>query len=192
MIIPCLTTHLYGNSQCHYSNNCGNQHIFFLQLAVQQVDESCNTHTTPDGKSIERTRISIVAFTYLLRILIKVDDNSQTCHEEQEEHNPELADAHWFYIFFVATGHTTFASVPRLPEESDKTEHQWHHIEYIVAFVVFQLIGQCRLVSQTPVVQPTETTYPVAMFQFALTLNIILTACEIPHEIAPIHEIALV
>ena len=30
------------------------------------------------------------------------------------------------------------------------------------------------------------------MLQFAITLQVVLTSCEVPHEIAPVHEVALI
>ena len=30
------------------------------------------------------------------------------------------------------------------------------------------------------------------MLRFAVALYVVLTACEVPHEVAPVHEIALI
>ena len=48
------------------------------------------------------------------------------------------------------------------------------------------------LIAQSPVVKPREAGYPVTVFQFAVTLQVILASCEVPHEITPVHEVALV
>ena len=61
-----------------------------------------------------------------------------------------------------------------------------------MSLVGLQIIGQFALVAQACVINYWDTGNPVAMFEFATALNIVLTACEIPHEITPIHKIALV
>ena len=149
-----------------------------MQIALGKVVECCNAQAAPNGKSIERTGIGIVAFARLHRRLVQIDDNGKAGHEEQEEHHPELSDA-------------TLA-FERLPKQSDDAEQQRQAIEHVVSLVVFQLIGHFALVAQPQVVDEGNARNPVAMLQFAVALNVVLSAREVPHEIAPIHEIALV
>ena len=61
-----------------------------------------------------------------------------------------------------------------------------------MTFVGLQVVGQLALVAQTHVVEPRETGYPVAVLQLAVALQVVLSAGEVPHEVAPIHEVALV
>ena len=61
-----------------------------------------------------------------------------------------------------------------------------------MTFVVLQVVGQFALVAQSHVVNERNAGEPVAMFQFAMALDVILSARKIPHEIAPVHEITLV
>ena len=48
------------------------------------------------------------------------------------------------------------------------------------------------MVAKTPVVKPVETGYPVAVLEFTIALKVVLTTCKVPHEISPIHEVALI
>ena len=110
--------------------------------------------------------------------MVKVNDDSETRHEEQEEHNPEL-----LYAPLTA---------PSLPEESDKTENERQAIEDVMSFILTQLVGELALVAIHSVIYKRNTCNPVAMLSLAVALNIILSAGKVPHEVAPIHEVALV
>ena len=48
------------------------------------------------------------------------------------------------------------------------------------------------MVAIESIVDEGETCYPVAVFQFAIALNVVLTAGKVPHEVAPIHEVDLI
>ena len=48
------------------------------------------------------------------------------------------------------------------------------------------------LVAEHPVVDKRNTGYPVAMLRFSRTLKVVLTSCKVPHEVSPVHEVALV
>ena len=58
--------------------------------------------------------------------------------------------------------------------------------------IVLEFIRQFALVAQASIVKPLDTTEPVAMFQLSVALDVILTPHEVPHEIAPVHEVALI
>ena len=92
MIVPGLTGHLDGNNQTDQRYETGQNEVLLLCLTVEPVDDGCYTHAAPDGESIEGTSVGIVALTGLYRCLVQIDDNGETCHEEQEEHHPELTD----------------------------------------------------------------------------------------------------
>ena len=110
--------------------------------------------------------------------MVQIKHYCETCHEEKEEHYPEL----------------TYAplSAVSLPEQTDKTEQQRQTVEDVVSFVFFQLVGQLALIAQTPVVKERNTCNPVAMFKFSVALKVVLTSRKVPHEVAPVHEIALI
>ena len=61
-----------------------------------------------------------------------------------------------------------------------------------MTLVLLQLIRQQRLVTQTDVVDEGDTREPVAVLEFAITLDVVLTARKVPHEVSPVHEVALV
>ena len=61
-----------------------------------------------------------------------------------------------------------------------------------MTLVVLQLVGQMVLVAQTPIVQPIPAAEPVAMLQFTIALQVVLTSGKVPHEVAPVHEVALI
>ena len=127
MVVPSLRSHLNRNKQTYGSNNSCHYGTVELQVFANKVDDGCHANTAPNGIRIEGACISVVALTRLLRCLVQIDYDSQTRHEEQEEHHPELA--------------YTAASAPSLPEETDETEQQGETIEHVVSLVVFQFVG---------------------------------------------------
>ena len=150
-----------------------------LESAGNLLDDGSNAHTAPYSEGIERTCVGIVALTRLTRCLVEVDDDGKTGHEEEEEHHPKLADA------FLSLAQ-------RLPEESDETKQQRQTIEDVVTLVVLKFVGKQLLVAQTPVVKPVESSNPVAVLEFAVALKVVLATGEVPHEVAPVHEVALI
>ena len=178
MVIPCLADHLNRNEQTHETEGSDSNRAFDLEIFLHQINQGCHAHTTPNGKSIERTGVSIVTLTRLHRRLVEVDDNGKSCHEEQEADYPELTNA--------AT------ATESLPEESDETQQQRQTIEDIVTFVHLQIVRQLALITQAGVVEERDTRDPVAVLGLAIALNVVLATGKVPHEVAPIHEVALV
>ena len=178
MVIPCLADHLNRYKQARKAERTDSDRAFYLEIFLHQVDQGCHAHAAPNGEGIERTGVSIVSFTRLYRCLIEVNDNSETCHEEQEADYPELADAA-----------TTAES---LPEESDKTQQQRQTIEDVVTFVHLQVIRQLTLITETGVVEERDSRDPVAVLWFTIALDVVLTTGKVPHEVAPVHEVALI
>ena len=145
---------------------------------LQQTDNACHAHTNPDGESIERTCICVVAFARLARCLVQVEHNRYTGHEEEEEHYPELLD--------------TLLSAIGLPQQTDNSEQQRQAVEYVMTLVLFQLFRQQVLIAYKPSVDKLDTGNPVAVFYFSATLQVVLASGEVPHEIAPVHPVELV
>ena len=110
--------------------------------------------------------------------LVEVEHDGDTCHEEQEEYYPELLD-------------TTLVAVS-LPEESDQSENQRQTVEYIVPFVVLEILRKQFLVTYKYVIYERDTGDPVAVFYLPATLYVILPSGKVPHEITPVHEVQLV
>ena len=187
VVVPGLRHHLYRHQKAEHADDGGECHAVHPHTLAKEVVEGCDTHAAPDSEGVERAGISIVALTRLYRCLVQIDDDRQTCHEEQEEDDPELTDA--------------AAAAERLPEESNKSEDKRQTVEHVVSFVAggvlhgivsLQILRQLRLVTEPGVVDERDARDPVAMLELAVALDIILTASEVPHEVTPVHEVALV
>ena len=87
---------------------------------------------------------------------------------------------------------TLAATCQHLPEQSQQTEDERHTVEHVVALVVLQLVGQQRLVAEEVVVDERETGEDIAFLTLAIALYVVLTAYEVPEEVAPVHIVALV
>ena len=75
-----------------------------------------------------------------------------------------------------------------LPQQTDDAQQQREHVEYVVTLVAAaKLVGQQALVAQALVVDGRDAGYPVAQVRLAVALEVVLTAGEIPHEVAPVH-----
>ena len=61
-----------------------------------------------------------------------------------------------------------------------------------MAFVLLQHVGQQRLVAQPQVVEQRDARDPVPVLHLALSLQVVLPTAEIPHEVTPVHEVALI
>ena len=48
------------------------------------------------------------------------------------------------------------------------------------------------MIAKSGIVDETNATQPVAVVQLALTFDVVLTAHEVPHKVAPVHPVALV
>ena len=59
-------------------------------------------------------------------------------------------------------------------------------------FIMLDTVRNHGLVSQSLVVEQGDAGQPVAVAFVARTLDVVLLAGEIPHEIAPVHESHLV
>ena len=163
-------------------------------MLFQQVEDSQYAQATPDGKGIERAGIGVVALTRLHRHLIQINHDGKTCHEEEEEHHPELLDTDRQQLLCLLSvlHHLALAGVPCLPEETDETQYQRHAVEHVVSLILLQVIRQLALVAQHGVVDKRNARNPVAMLWLAVALNVVLSSGKVPHEVAPVHEVALV
>ena len=145
---------------------------------LQQADDACHTHAYPDGESVERTRIRVVAFTRLAWRLVQIEHNRYTGHEEKEEHYPELLD--------------TFLAAVGLPQQTDNSEQQRQAVEYVMPFILFQLFRQQVLIAYEHVVNELDTGNPVTVLYFSAALQVVLASGKVPHKVAPVHEVELV
>ncbi len=80
-----------------------------------------------------------------------------------------------------------------LPAQADDTHQQREHEEHVVPFVPFsEIIGEKALVAEAEIVDKRYARNPVSTVGFAVTGHVVLTSCEIPQEIAPVHVVDLV
>ena len=79
-----------------------------------------------------------------------------------------------------------------MPEHAEESEQQGQAVEDVVSLVFAQIGGEFRLIAVEGVVDERNTGDPLAVFEFAVALNVVLTAGKIPHEVAPVHEVHLV
>ena len=79
-----------------------------------------------------------------------------------------------------------------LPEKPDQSEQQRQAVEYIVSFVILEVLRQEFLIAYEQVIDERNTGNPVAVFYFSATLNVVLASGEVPHEVTPVHEVQLV
>ena len=187
VVIPSLAHHLQRHE--HTDKRCNRSHndvatlverlVHLLEEEFHQIEDSGDTHTHPDSECVERTGKSVVAFARLAWSLVEVEHDSDTCHEEQEENHPELLNSALVLV--------------SLPEQTGDTEQKREHEEHIVPLVTFaEVAWQQRLVAESRVVDKRDTRNPVAVSDFAGTLDIVLPTHKIPHKVAPIHVIELV
>ena len=131
-----------------------------------------------------RTGVCVVSFARLARCLIQVHDNGEAGHKEEEEDHPELLDA-------GVCGGAFSRILAGLPEESEQTQQQRQAVEDVASLVLAQLAGHTALVAQAQVVEEGDAREPVAVLQFSVALDVVLSAGEVPHEVAPVHEVDL-
>ena len=143
MVVPSLAYHLQWNSDanesCDTGQNCChatislNLNSLLLVVTLLFIDEvhsdapqSSDAHTYPDGVGVERTSVGVVSLTRLIRRLVQVHHDGDACHEEQEEHYPELLNA--------------LLASKCLPQHANDAKKQWQHEEYVVAFVASAIV----------------------------------------------------
>ena len=130
----------------------------------------------PDGEDIEGAGEGIVAFAGLETGLVKIDHDGEAGEEEEQ------------------TGDEGVAAVAAvLYEEAEQTQQQGQQVEAVIGFVVF--VGGVRhfaLVAVEEVVEGGDAADPIAVAWVAEALEVVLFACEIPHEIAQVHPTVLI
>src|ERR1700676_1762907 len=90
MIIPFLVSHQYRNSQqAKTSRNiiCNRR----LHDLLKHLFHPQHSQTDPDRKSIKRSHIRIIPFTWLLTRLVEVNHNGHTGEKEQEHIDDKVA-----------------------------------------------------------------------------------------------------
>ena len=101
-----------------------------------------------------------------------------TCHKEEEERYPEL-----LYTILTRKG---------LIQQTDNTQDKGQHIAHVATGVLGHIVGKKRSIAHAELIDKVKTTYPVTFIDLTMTLQIVLTAGEVPQEISPIHVIELI
>ena len=148
-----------------------------LEGVVHPVVYGRHAESYPYRERIERSGIGIIPFTDLERRLVEVHHDGDACHEEHQEHQPAAA------------------LVPvKLEEKAQQAQEQRKEIIVVLALVFLEDEGCIGLVSQPRLVDEADTALPVAIEQVSrhLTVDLVLTTDEIPHEVAPVHPVQLI
>ena len=181
MVVPRLSCHLDGHEDAKQTEYCAG-HLVPEKL-LQVVCDTCHTESYPNGICVERACVGIVAFTRLHGRLVEVQHDCEAGHEEEEEDDTELLLAFALILLVV---------LEELPQQTDEAEQEWQAIEDVVTFVLAEFAWQLALISQSHIVDEGNAANPVAVFPFAISLQVVLPSCKVPHEVAPIHEVDLI
>ena len=178
MVVPGLAGHLDRHKQTKYSCHRTGHYRRHLAIPLYQLGQCRDTEPDPDTERIERTCIGIVSFTRLVRSLVQIKHNGDTRHKEEEEGDPEALD-------------TTLSGISLIQQPED-TEQKRQHIVDIVSFIIGNIRRHIILRADKYLVDRLDTGDPVTVQHLTIPLDIILTSGEVPHEVAPVHEIELV
>ncbi len=141
---------------------------------MQAIDNTKHAEAHPNREGVESACVGIVTFTWLIWCLVEVHNDSDTCHEEQQEHHPAV-----FRIIF------------QLVEQADEAEYQRQEVIFCPGRVL-HCSRQVVLVTKSRIINKSDAAYPVAMFYLTLSFGVVLTAHEVPHEITPEHPATLI
>ena len=125
VVVPCLRRHLNRDKETGQSHNTRQRHQLLLEPFLQKFVDGSYTEAYPNGKSIERADVGIVALTWLERRLVEINHDGQSRHEEQQRDNPQLP--------------TALTSVSPLPEDAQHTEYQRQTIKDITSLILCQV-----------------------------------------------------
>ena len=134
MVVPAFPGHdaRHQNQGDQGDGTC--QQRCTAEVFLCPVIQSHHAESDPDGKGIERTRVSVVAFPWLVWVLVEVQDDGNTRHEEEQCHNK--------HIFLVGI---------QVVEQAGKSQQQGQEIESIACGVMHAL-GQVVLHTQACIV----------------------------------------
>ena len=163
----------------HWDEEAGSSRYYCCHLPVFQqflkpADYSEHAEANPDSEGVERAGIRVIALTGLVWGLVQIHDDSDSRHEEKQEHHPAVLRV-----------------VLQLVEKAYQAQQQRQEIIFGMSGVLHGP-WQVVLVAETRVVNEAEAADPITVLYFPLTLNIILATDEIPHKVTPIHPAALV
>ena len=93
MIVPVLRSHLYRHKQGHqgHSSSCYRLGTLGLERLRYAVNQCQHAKADPYAERVERACVRIVTLTRLVRSLVQIHHDSQTCQQEQQRGDCERA-----------------------------------------------------------------------------------------------------
>ena len=175
MFVPALRGHETRNGdKTQHSDKHGGHQVLALGEPLDPVGDGQYAKANPDGEGVERSGIGIVAFTRLVRSLVQIYNDGDASQDKQKEDDPARLQV-----------------LAQQPEQATKSQDEGQEIICRASWVL-QSIRDILLVAETGAVDEVDAADPVAVLQLALALNVVLTAYKVPHEIAPVHPVALI
>ena len=138
----------------------------------------CHAHTYPYCERIERACVCVVTLTWLHWVLVQVEYDCKSCHEEQHAHDEALSLA--------------LLAVLELPYDTEYAQYQRQCEEYVASLVLLEHCWEFVEVAQTKLVKELYSCYPIAVLGLSVTLHVILASHEVPEEVSPVHVVQLV
>ena len=161
MVVPVLLRHKRRHAKAE--QRCSHSHTGLsglrFQCCIDPVYECQHTQADPNTERVERTRISVVSFTRLVRRLVEVQHDSQARQEEQQEGQSEVFPPFAFALRIA------FAT---LPNDTDNAKQQRQEIIDVMAFVFLQFRRQQVLVAKHGVINERDTGDPVTFGDIAV------------------------
>ena len=170
MVVPVFGGEYHGSAhhtQCQRATCRSN---VFIEVFVDEATEKRHAKTNVKRKGIETSGVCVVTFAGLVGSLIEIYNNCDARQYEKHHYNPKIpfaGDVGAVHIY-----HT------------EDAEQQRQEVITVVALVVFQRVGQQRLVAEPCIVDETNARNPVAVHNIAVVaLDVVLPAHKIPHKI---------
>ena len=142
---------------------------------TRSIEQSIHTEPHPDRERIKGADVGIIPFSRLQRCLVQVHNNGHPCEEEQQHHD---------------------APVPQvfgeLVNQTNEPEKHGQQEQFVHGLVHRHTTGQLVLITKSLGIDEFQTRVPVPVEYSTVTLYVVLSTSEIPHEIAPVHPIRLV
>ena len=163
-----------NSHQSHRTHSLRRCELKALGHRAQNIGNSHNTQTHPDGVGIEGAGIDIITLTRLVGCGIEVDNKGDTRHHKEQKHHKEVAP--------VAV---------ELIDKTHQAEQQGQEEVGIAGTVVRHIRGQVILRTTENFVNKLYAREPATVKVSAklvlLQLHIVLTTHEVPHKVAPEH-----
>ena len=110
--------------------------------------------------------------------LVDVEDDRQARHEEECQRNPKSLHP------LLAPRH--------LKGNAEEAEEQWQEVVSIAPLVVAKLIWQIFGLAQCDLINKRVARQDASLEHTAITLQVVLTADEVPAKVTPVHIVNLI